>query len=197
MRQFLTLRYWAAVFALFVLVLTVYLAVGRSGPSEAIENLEVRRIDLIASTSTVRSDSVWSVANGRAVGDATAVLSDGRVLTIADGTLGVSTCLFPEALNACVMLADTLGDGIVWFALVPAPEGDDRELELPAIDELLDGVTYARLVNGWEVPLLDKVKRRCDEETPSLNSFVQRFAESHRTIVDLDRAQVSAVVCDA
>lgn len=183
-------------FALFVLVLTVYLAVGRSGPSEAIESLEVRRIDLIASTSTVRSDSVWSVANGRAVGDATAVLSDGRVLTIADGTLGVSTCLFPEALNACVMLADTLGDGIVWFALVPAPEGDDRELELPAIDELLDGVTYARLVNGWEVPLLDKVKRRCDEETPSLTSFVQRFAGAHRTIVDLDRAQVSAVVCD-
>ena len=86
---------------------------------------------------------------------------------------------------------------VLVLALVPAPEGDDRELELPAIDELLDGVTYARLVNGWEVPLLDKVKRRCDEETPSLNSFVQRFAGSHRTIVDLDRAQVSAVVCDA
>lgn len=196
MRQFLTLRYWAALFALFVLVLTLYLAVGRSGPSEAVESVEVRRIDLVALTSTVRSDSVWSVANGRAVGDATAVLDDGRVLAIADGTLGVSTCLFPEALNACVMLADTLGDGIVWFALVPAPEGDDRELELPAIDELLDGVTYARLVNGWEVPLLDKVKRRCDEETPNLGSFVQRFAGAHRTIIDLDRAQVSAVECD-
>ena len=57
-------------------------------------------IDLIAGTSTVRSDSVWSVVNGRAVGDATAVLDDGRVLAITDGTLGVSTCLFPEALNA-------------------------------------------------------------------------------------------------
>jgi hypothetical protein len=40
------------------------------------------------------------------------------------------------------------------------------------------------------------VKRRCDEETPSLTSFVQRFAGAHRTIVDLDRAQVSAVVCN-
>ncbi|MEY3617602.1 MAG: hypothetical protein RL726_300, partial [Actinomycetota bacterium] len=109
MRQFLTLRYWAAVFALFVLVLTLYLAVGRSGPSEAIEGMAVRRIDLIARTSTIRSDSVWSVANGRSVGNATAVLGDGRVLAIADGTLGVSTCLFPEVLNACVMLADTLG----------------------------------------------------------------------------------------
>jgi hypothetical protein len=195
-RQFLSPRYWAALFALFVLVLTLYLAVGRSGPSEAVDGLDVRRVDLIASTSTIRSDSTWSVENGRAVGDATAVLSDGRVLAITNGTSGVSTCLFPEALDACVMLADTLGDGIVWFALVPAPEGDSRELELPAIDELLDGVTHARLVNGWEVPLLDKVKRRCDEETPSLTSFVQRFAGSHRTIVDLDRAQVSAVVCN-
>jgi hypothetical protein len=183
-------------FALFVLVLTLYLALGRSGPSETVAGLDVRRIDLIAGTSTVRSDSVWSVVNGRAVGDATAVLDDGRVLAITDGTLGVSTCLFPEALNACVMLADTLGDGIVWFALVPAPEAGSRELELPAIDELLDGVTHARLVNGWEVPLLDKVKRRCDEETPSLTSFVQRFAGAHRTMVDLDRAQVSAVVCN-
>ncbi len=196
MRQFLSPRYWATLFALFVLVLTLYLALGRSGPSETVAGLDVRRIDLIAGTSTVRSDSVWSVVNGRAVGDATAVLDDGRVLAITDGTLGVSTCLFPEALNACVMLADTLGDGIVWFALVPAPEAGSRELELPAIDELLDGVTHARLVNGWEVPLLDKVKRRCDEETPSLTSFVQRFAGAHRTIVDLDRAQVSAVVCN-
>jgi hypothetical protein len=195
-RQFLSPRYWATLFALFVLVLTLYLALGRSGPSETVAGLDVRRIDLIAGTSTVRSDSVWSVVNGRAVGDATAVLDDGRVLAITDGTLGVSTCLFPEALNACVMLADTLGDGIVWFALVPAPEAGSRELELPAIDELLDGVTHARLVNGWEVPLLDKVKRRCDEETPSLTSFVQRFAGAHRTIVDLDRAQVSAVVCN-
>lgn len=196
-RQFLTLRYWATLFVLFILILTLYLAVGRSGPSEVIDSTEVRRIDLIASTSTVRSDSVWSVANGRAVGNATAVLSDGRVLAIADGTLGVSTCLFPDVLNACVMLADTLGDGVVWFALVPAPEGDDRELALPAIEELLDGVTYARLENGWVVPLLDKVKRRCEVETPGLKSFVQRFAGSHRTIVDLDRAQVSAVECDA
>lgn len=195
MRQFLSPRYWATVFVLFVVTLTLYLAFARSGPTETVVGLDARRVDLISGTSTIRSDSVWSVVNGRTVGDATAVLENGRVLAITDGTLGVSTCLFPEALNACVMLADTLGDGIVWFALVPAPEDGSRELELPAIDELLDGVTHARLVNGWELPLLDKVKRRCDEETPNLSSFVQRFSGSHRTIVDLDRAQVSAVEC--
>jgi hypothetical protein len=195
-RQFLTLRYWAALFALFVMVLTLYLSIGGSEPTDVVAKVGAHRVDLIARTSTVRSDSVWSVANGKAIGDATAVLADGRVLSITDGTMGVSSCLFPEALNACVILADTLGDGIVWFALVPAPEGSSDDLELPPIDELLDGVTYARLVNGWEVPLLDRVTRRCDEETPNLTSFVQRYAGAHRTIVDLKRAQVSAVVCD-
>lgn len=196
MRQFLTLRYWAALMALFAMVLTLYLAVGSSSPTESIAEAGAHRVDLIARTTTVRSDSAWSVTDGVVVGDATAVLADGRVLSITDGTMGVSSCLFPEALNACVMLADTLGDGIVWFALVPAPEGTSDDLELPPIEELLDGVTYARLANGWEVPLLDRVTRRCDEETPNLSSFVQRFAGRHRTIVDLGRAQVSAVVCD-
>ena len=122
-------------------------------------------------------------------------MQDGRVLTLADGTLAESSCLFPEALNACVLLADTLGDGVVWFALVAAPAEGTTELELPAIETLLDGVTYAQLVNGWEVPLLDKVVRRCTEETPNLAAFVQKFADRHVVIVDLAQSQVSAVRC--
>jgi hypothetical protein len=66
---------------------------------------------------------------------------------------------------------------------------------LPAIETLLDGVTYAQLVNGWEIPLLDKVVRRCQEETPNLTAFVQKFADRHVTIIDLEQSQVSAVRC--
>jgi hypothetical protein len=123
------------------------------------------------------------------------VLANGRAVQLTDGTLGESSCLFPDVLNACVLLADTLGDGVVWFALLPAPASASNELELPAIDSLLDGVTYARLDNGWEVPLLDRVVRRCETETPNLSSFVQRFADRHVTIIDLERAEVSAVRC--
>jgi len=196
-RQFLTLRYWAALLVLFVMFLTLYLWLGRSEATTIVEDVSPHRVDLIALTSTVRSDEPWSVGDGHVTGNATAVLADGRILSITDGTAATSSCLFPEALNACVLLADTLGDGIVWFALVPAPPDGATDLELPPIAELLDGVTYARLTNGWEVPLLDKVRRRCEEETPNLTSFVQRFAGAHTTIVDLERAQVSAVVCDA
>ena len=196
MRQFLSWRYWVAIAVILVLGLLLLLVTGGSSPAEQIESAQSRRIDLISRTATIRSSGAWSISGGRTNGDATAVLEGGRVLFVADGTLADSTCLYPEALNACVMLADTLGDGIVWFALVPAPTDGTDELALASIVELLDGVTYARLANGWEVPLLDVVARRCDEETRNLSAFVQQFAKKHITIVDLAQGQVSAVECE-
>lgn len=195
MRQFFSWRYWAAVGSLVVLLLILLTFRDDGSPVTVVEQSNTRRIDLIARTSTVRSDGSWSVADGVSRGTATAVLQNGRILTIADGTLGQSSCLSPEVPDSCVILADTLGDGIVWFALVPAPPIDSTEVELPPIEELLDGVTYARLSNGWEVPLLDKVVRRCEDETPNLAGFVDRFRDDHVTIVDLESAQVSAVRC--
>lgn len=195
MSQFFTWRYWAAVGSVIVLFLILLALQDDGGPAKVILDVNDRRIDLIARTSTVRSDGAWSVSGGTSRGNATAVLENGRVLLITDGTLGQSTCLVPETPDSCVLLADTLGDGIVWFALVPAPPVGTNELELPAIDELLDGVTYARLVNGWEVPLLDRVSRRCNEETPNLAGFVEQFRNDHVTIVDLEKSQVSAVRC--
>jgi hypothetical protein len=194
--QFFTWRYWAALGSLIVLFLVLLAFRDDGGPAEVVFDANDRRIDLIARTSTIRSEGAWSVSQGRSRGDATAVLQNGRVLIIADGTLGQSSCLVPETPDACVILADTLGDGIVWFALVPAPAVGTTELELPPIDALLDGVTYARLTNGWEVPLLDRVSRRCDDETPNLATFVEQFRDNHVTIVDLEEAQVSAVRCN-
>ena len=182
--------------ALVVLVLLALRACARSGDdTSAAPVIEARRIDLAALTSTVRSGEPWSVIDGAMNGNATVVLANGRVLQLTDGTLGESTCLFPDVTNACVLLADTLGDGIVWFSLVSAPPSGSKELELPAITQLLDGVTYARLANGIEVPLLDRVSRRCEEESPNLSSFVQRHRDEHVTILDLDRGEVSAVRC--
>lgn len=193
--QFFTWRYWAAVGSLIALFLVLLAFRDDGGPVAVVQDANSRRIDLIARTSTIRSEGPWSVADGTMNGNATAVLQNGRLLTLADGTLGSSTCLVPETPDACVLLADTLGDGIVWFALVPAPAVGTTELELPPIDALLDGVTFARLENGWEVPLLDRVVRRCDETTPNLTTFVEQFRGDHVTIVDLEQGQVSAVRC--
>lgn len=195
MRQFATWRVWAAILLVVIALVWLRACVVDDGSSTTTDRTQSRRIDLISSTATIRSDAPWFVSDGVMSGDATVVLANGRVVRLTDGTLGESSCLFPDVLNACVLLADTLGDGVVWFALLPAPASASTELELPAIDTLLDGVTYARLDNGWEIPLLDRVIRRCDVETPNLTSFVQRFAGRHVTIVDLERAEVSAVRC--
>ena len=195
MRQFASWRVWAAILLVVIALVWLRACVLDESSSTTIDRTQSRRIDLISSTATIRSDAPWFVSDGVMSGDATVVLANGRVVRLTDGTLGESSCLFPDVLNACVLLADTLGDGVVWFALLPAPASASTELELPAIDTLLDGVTYARLDNGWEVPLLDRVIRRCDVETPNLTSFVQRFAGRHVTIVDLERAEVSAVRC--
>lgn len=195
MRQFATWRVWAAILLVVIALVWLRACVVDESSSTTTDRTQSRRIDLISSTATIRSDAPWFVSDGVMSGDATVVLANGRVVRLTDGTLGESSCLFPDVLNACVLLADTLGDGVVWFALLPAPASASTELELPAIDTLLDGVTYARLDNGWEIPLLDRVIRRCDVETPNLTSFVQRFAGRHVTIVDLERAEVSAVRC--
>lgn len=195
MRQFASWRVWAAILLVVIALVWLRACVLDESSSTTIDRTQSRRIDLISSTATIRSDAPWFVSDGVMSGDATVVLANGRVVRLTDGTLGESSCLFPDVLNACVLLADTLGEGVVWFALLPAPASASTELELPAIATLLDGVTYARLDNGWEVPLLDRVIRRCDVETPNLTSFVQRFAGRHVTIVDLERAEVSAVRC--
>ena len=198
MKQFATWRFWATIGLLLLFALVPWACRGDGGSSSGSSvGDEPRRVDLIALTSVVRSESSWSVVDGRVVGNATVVLDSGRTLVLAEGTVGDSSCAYPDVVDACVLVADTLGDGIVWFALVPAPPSGSRELELPAMTQLLDGVTYVRLANDWEVPLLDKVERRCDTETPNLSAFVQRFAGRHVTIVDLDEQQVSAVRCFA
>lgn len=195
MRQFATWRFWASLAVLIAVALVLRACLTEDGASTDGDRTIARRVDLISPTATIRSDTSWYVTDGAMVGDATVVLSNGRVIRLTDGTLGENSCLYPDVLDACVLLADTLGDGVLWFALLAAPPSGSRELELPPIDRLLDGVTYARLTNGWEVPLLDRVVRRCETETPNLTSFVQRFADQHVTIVDLDRAEVSAVRC--
>jgi hypothetical protein len=198
MRQFASWRFWASFAMVAFLALVLWTCRGDGGSDSLSGSPNApRRVDLMALTSVVRSDAPWSMTDGRVVGDATVVLETGRTLLLTQGTIGDVSCSYPDVVGACVFVADTLGDGVVWFSLVPAPPSGSRELELPAMTQLLDGVTYARLANGWEVPLLDRVERRCDIETPNLTSFVQRFEGRHVTVVDLDEQQVSAVRCFA
>ena len=108
------------------------------------------------------------------------------------GTPGEITC--PDLDKPCVLLAETLGDTITWFALVPLVP--NFQFELPAIESLDGG--YANLVNGWQVPYAPVIDRsRCEEKYPaeSFSEFLRLAGADHRAIYSLGRGEITAVVC--
>ena len=83
------------------------------------------KVDLVASVNTVTADANWKQDGVTSGAVAQLSLDDMRVLTIPEGTLvddydGMAKCEDFTTPNACVLLADMLGDAVVWFALVPA-----------------------------------------------------------------------------
>ena len=89
------------------------------------------------------------------------------------------------------MVADLLGDAVVWFAVIPA--GPRFTIELPAIVELIDG--YAVLENGWEIRYAPILDRRCDVDTESFSEFQERFGKRFVSIVDPGANHLTAVAC--
>ena len=84
---------------------------------------------------------------GYAQGDLTMSLVGDRTARVFPGTPGVVTC--EDLDKPCALLAETLGDTIMWLTLVPM--GPNFQFELPAIESLDGG--WATLVNGWQVRL--------------------------------------------
>lgn len=199
MRQFVSLRFWAAVAAVVGLAVGLAAVVnrGEAVPLVAPEPAPpaTRRLDTIQLAVGFDDPAAFSLRGGEVDGESTIVLVDGRRLLLADGTPGESTCEAVAELGGCVFAADLLGDAVVWFSLLPADAIDDGEYPLPPMVELLDGVTWARLANGWEVPLLPVVSRRCATETTSLRNFVERIGIDHVTLFDLAAGEVAAVRC--
>ena len=134
------------------------------------------------------------------MGNATLTLDDGRVVEILEGTLGEITCINLTAPSACVLLADMLGGGVVWFALVPVDENaasSQKMLTLPPLVDMLNGGSLGVLQNDWIVKLGDGVKRTCDSEsdTANLREFITKFAQNSVAILDLIKDEVTEVVC--
>jgi len=209
----LTLRFLAAFAALALLAFgvdAVFASGGQqgalaiTGPSNLDEDGELikRRIDVISSAERIeRSDDFEIGPDGRTVGVLDAVLdADGlRVMRVAPGTPGEISCGTLSLPNRCVVLADVLGEAVVWFAVLPKSERET--VELPPIVDLQDG--YAIFENGWEIsypPVIDRDTDGQDatcagEDIPSFSDFLRRFGPNSTTIVDLATQQVIQVQC--
>lgn len=164
----------------------------------------LRKIDLVASIDAISTDSGWSQSGAQTSGGQIRLsLDDLRTLTIFEGTLvddyqTVPACEDFSTPNACVLLADMLGDAVVWFALVPADTTSGREfLTLPGLIDMRSNGDEGVLRNGWVIPLTTGVRRECgDIDTTSLRDFITRFPDSaSTTLVNLTTDNVVAVTC--
>lgn len=210
MRQILTLRFFAAIAALALLAVGVDTFVSNggqqgalavAGPSNRDEDGELikRRIDVISSAVRIEQSDDFEVGpDGRTVGILDAVLDpDGqRVMRIAPRTPGQISCRALGLPNRCVVLADLLGEAVVWFAILPkAPR---ETVELPPIVDLQDG--FAIFENGWEIAYPPVIDRDEDgsclgQDIPSFSDFLRRFGPNSTTVVDLVTQEVSQVQC--
>lgn len=205
MRHFFSTRLWKslAVTAALSLVLLAANAFINGGSSQVVGLQTLHKIDLIASVSNLQADEGWAISSGKTVAQALPILDDGRTMLIAANTPGESTCADLATPSACVLLADTLGGGIVWFALVPADaQRPLTNLNLPALVDMQDGGNLGVLANGWVFKLADlstgksSTKRTCDTETKTLREFINTYSPDQiTTVLDLIADQISEVIC--
>ncbi len=201
MREIFSVRFFAAIGAvagLLFLLFTFFVA--RDVVDQAISDngadaaeYQSRAIDLVDVVSSTDNPGFRFDDDGKAATAAKFVLDPSRTVTVAAGTPGEDDCGRLAEPGACGIVADLLGEGVVWFGLVPM--GADRGVPLPAIDSLESGV--ATLVNGWQLPHAPALDRRCgdNELFESYRQFKQILGENFTTIYDIDQRELTAVIC--
>lgn len=163
----------------------------------------LHKVDLVASVDGVNVDPGWSMDGGLTKGAMRLQLDDLRALTILADTMVDDYSMSPACTdlsmpNACVLLADMLGDAVVWFALVPADRTSGKEfLTLPGLVDMRSNGDEGVLKNGWVVRLATPVVRDCEkQDTANLRDFITRFPDAlSRSIVSLTSDEVVRVRC--
>ena len=195
MRQLFNWRFVAAVAALAVLgLLAQAILIDDDSIETVIEPTIIeRQIDLI---EPIASAAVIGDASGLRNGETTEsielTIDAERVVSIAPGTLGEISCDELDAENRCAILADMLGNAVIWFAILP--QAPRSTVELPPVIDLDDG--QAVFDNGWRIPYAPVIERDCGgEDIPTFSDFLRRFGPDSVTIVDLESRQVTSVRC--
>jgi hypothetical protein len=153
--------------------------------------------------NAVNVDANWKQDGVTSNGVLQLSLDDTRVLMIPEGTLvddydAMSQCSDFVTPNACVLLADMLGDAVIWFALVPADKvSGTQTLTLPGLVDMQANGDEGILRNGWVVKLATPVKRNCENaDTTTLRDFITRFPDDASTAsMNLTTDTIVSVTC--
>jgi hypothetical protein len=193
MRQLFTVRFLATLGALAGLALLLYAFVlGGDDPVAEVAQAgpTTRRIDLVSQVFSVSAQDFDMVA-GRSVGTLDLVLDAQRTVHVVPGTYGQVTCETLDAPGSCAVVADLLGDAVVWFALVPLlPSGDVEMSPIVSLDSDL-----ATLDDGWQVPYAPRLRRTCSRDFPSFRVFREELGTDFTSIYDLVEQRLTEVVC--
>jgi hypothetical protein len=203
MRQIFSVRFFMAVGAvvgLFFLLTTIFAAreVIEGGDGAGASGSEEHRIDFVERVFSSRDASFGVDEDGVAIGDTELVIDGSRSLRIVAGTPGEVHCDDLAEIGACAVVADLLGTGVVWFALIPM--GDGATVDFPAIDLLEDG--RAHLVNGWQLPYAPVLERRCrddagdDVEFDSYREFRDTLGDDFTSVYALESRRLEVVICN-
>lgn len=195
MRQIFSIRFFAAIGAVIALAL-LWSAVFRDDDpvSRAIDfGPDQRRIDLVDVVLRTERRGFSVGDDGLVDGEIDLVLDSERVVRVVEDTPGEVECGRIAEVARCAVVADLLGNGVVWFSIVPVA---GRTVRMPAIVALADGL--ATLSNGWQVPFAPILDRRCgDTEFESFSEFRRVRGRAFVSLYDIDEQQLTAVQCVA
>lgn len=205
MREIFSVRFFAAVGAVAALLFLVSSVIAARAVvddvtgGDAAGAVRLHGVDLVERIESASTSAIGFDGDGLSVGTVDLVIDPSRRVRIAPGTPGVAHCQ-PAAPGACAIVADLLGEAVVWFATVPMGTSP-TSVPFPAIDDLDDGV--ATLVNGWQLRYAPALDRRCtdaqgnDEEFDSYREFRDVFGANFVSVFDITSQQLVAVVCRA
>ncbi|MBL6630748.1 MAG: hypothetical protein O3A28_00815 [Actinomycetota bacterium] len=205
MREILSLRFVATVVALILSVVAVSRIAGGEdtdggtvdvGSSGEVDPDMVRRIDLVDVVADIESENGRSGTAGFAVVDGVAahtarlILDDLRAVDIVTGTPGVDNCPVSRRVGRCAVLADMLGEAVLWFSLEPV---DADMIELGTVRAFDD--EWAVLSDGFALPHAPVFVRRCATEFESFTQWRRELGDDYVTMYSLAERELTDVVC--
>jgi hypothetical protein len=195
MREIFSLRFFAAIGAVIASFLIASAVVG--GGAEVVSEEEVtaeliRGVDLVERVERFQDDGAsFAVQDGVAVNGTVLVLDERRSARIVPGTPGEDRCPIGRRIGACALIADLLGEAVIWFRLEPVEPGG--VVDFGPIVSLDDDV--ATLADGLQLPYAPVLARRCDTEFDSFSAFRRELGESFVSRYTLSERRLTDVIC--
>jgi len=195
MRQFITWRFWLSLLALVGVTIGLIMFTRDDAPPVALpveQSPAEREIDLVGLVFLAQADPGFALVDGRTTERLLIRIDGFRYVDIVKGTPAENRCAELAELAGCVIVADLLGNSVLWFSLVPSEPRN--VITMPPVAELRDG-SRAALVNGWVVRHDETIRRVCDTDTNNLADFIDKFGDASTSTFSIEDQRLTAVTC--